>query len=70
MKFIMSNIGTILVIVAVLYFIVFFVSYAKAKKGEMDGFTYRPKNFIAFLLILGIGVYCLVTGQDINQFIN
>ena len=69
MDFIINNIAYILVAAAVLYFIFFVFGIINAKKtGETYHFKF--KTFIAFLLILGFAIYCLVTGQDIKQFIN
>lgn len=67
---IMENIGIVLVVVAVLYLVFFVVNLVRSHNVEGYSFSYRPRNLIAFLLILGIGIYCLVTGQNINQFIN
>lgn len=66
----LDNIGIILVVVAVIYFIVLIINIIRAKNGKNAGFTFRMKNFIPFLIILIIGIYCLVTGRNINEFIN
>ena len=69
MGFIASNIAYILIVVAILYFIFFVWGIINAKKtGET--FHFRLKNLIAFILILGFAIYCLVTGQDIKTFIH
>jgi hypothetical protein len=69
MSFVASNIAYILLVVAVLYFICFFVSMARARKTE-ERFSFRFKYFFAFLLMIGFAIYCLVTGQDIRTFIH
>lgn len=63
--YIIPNIAYILVFVSVCY-IGSFIFMIITKKS----FTYRIKNLIAFTIILGIGIYCLVTGNDITAFIN
>ena len=67
-RFVASNIAYILLVVAVLYFVWFFVSLIRARKTG-EGATFRFKYFFPFLLILGIAIYCLVTGQDLSTFI-
>ena len=63
--YIIPNIAYILVFVSVCY-IGTFIYMVAAKKS----FTYRIKNLIAFTIILGIGIYCLVTGNDITSIIH
>lgn len=63
--YIVPNIAYILVFVSICYLGLFIYNIA-AKKS----FTYKVKNLIAFTIILGIGIYCLVTGNDITAFIN
>lgn len=68
MGFISSNIAYILLVVGVLYFVWFFYSLYRAKKhGEEFGF--RIKYAFAFAVIIGFAIYCLVTGQDLKQFV-
>ena len=55
----------LLVFVSICY-IVTFIYMIVTKKS----FTYKLKNLVAFVIILGIGIYCLVTGNDITAFIH
>lgn len=68
MEFISGNIAYILLGVGVLYFVILIGSFVYAKKhgGEV---TIHLKYIIPFALIIGLGVYCLVTGQDISTFL-
>ncbi|MDR0841720.1 MAG: hypothetical protein LBN26_10135 [Christensenellaceae bacterium] len=69
MLFVQTNIAYILLGAAVLYFIWFISSIVKAHKtGER--FRFKFGTFFAFLLILGVAVYCFVTGTDLSTFIN
>ena len=63
--YIIPNIAYILIFVSICY-IGTFIYMIVTKKS----FTYRLKNLIAFTIILGIGIYCLVTGNDITAFIH
>ena len=63
--YIIPNIAYILVFVSVCYIGTFIYMVATKKS-----FTYRIKNLIAFTIILGIGIYCLVTGNDITSIIH
>lgn len=69
MNFIMENIAYILIAAAVLYIIFFIYGIYHAKKHG-EHFHFRLKSLIAFILIIGLAIYCLVTGQDITTFIN
>ena len=69
MDFIINNIAYILVGASILYFVFFVFGIINAKKTG-EAYRFKFKTFIAFLLILGFAVYCLVTGQDIKQFIH
>ena len=69
MGFIQANIAYILLGAAILYFVLFFYAIARARKTG-EAFRFRFKYFISFLLILGVAVYCLVTGTDLTTFIH
>ena len=69
MGFIAANIAYILLVVAVLYLAWFVVSIVRSRKAG-GGFTFRFRYLFAFLLMIGFAVYCLITGQDIRNFIN
>ena len=64
-KFIIPNIAYILVFVSICYIGTFI--YMIVTKIS---FTYKLKNLVAFIIILGIGIYCLITGNDITAFIH
>ena len=64
-KYIIPNIAYILVFISICYIGTFIYKIATKKT-----FTYKIKNLIAFVLILGIGIYCLVTGNDITTIIH
>ncbi|MDR2514083.1 MAG: hypothetical protein LBD02_02610 [Christensenellaceae bacterium] len=68
-NFLSSNIAYILVGAGVLYF-AFFIWQIVNSRRTGEGFSFKIKPFIGFLLILGFGVYCLLTGQDIASFIH
>lgn len=69
MAFVTGNMAYILLAAAILYFAIFIFSIVRARKTG-EGFQFRIKSFVAFLLIIGLAVYCLVTGQDLSSFIN
>ncbi len=69
LTFAMANIAYIFVVIAILYFVWFLISFIRARQGKGD-FQFRMKSFIVFLIVLGIAVYCLATGKDIQSFIN
>ena len=56
--------GWIMVIVSAIYLAIF--AYRIAKNHS---FNYRPKFLIAFIIIFILGIYCLITGKDISQFV-
>jgi len=66
--FISGNIAYILLVVGVIYVGYFIYSLINSRKtGEMPRF--RLKYLLAFILIIGFTVYCIITGQDISKFI-
>ena len=68
MGFITGNIAYILLVVGVIYIGFFIFSLINSRKtGEMPRF--RLKSLLAFVIIVGFAIYCLVTGQDISTFI-
>lgn len=69
MQFIAANIAYILLGVAILYFIIMIGGFIYSRKTG-GSFSFRLKYMIPFLIIIGLGIYCLVTGQDISTFIN
>ena len=62
---VVPNIAYILTIVGILYLVYFIYSLATGKSGN-----FKLKNIIAFTAILAIGIYCLITGTDIKDFIH
>ncbi len=58
------NMGWIMVIVSVIYLSIFV--YRTVKNHS---FRYRPKFLIAFIIIFILGVYCLITGEDITKYV-
>ena len=66
--FLSGNIAYILLVVGIIYVGFFIFSLINSRKtGEMPRF--RLKYLLAFILIIGFAVYCIVTGQDISTFI-
>ena len=68
MSFVSANIAYILLVVAVLYFIWFFCSIISSRRTGA-GFSFRFKSFFAFLIIIIVAIYCLVTGTNLSDFI-
>ena len=62
---VVPNIAYILIVAGVLYLGTFIHSLVTGKSGN-----FKLKNIIAFTAILAIGIYCLVTGTDIKDFIH
>ena len=66
--FISGNIAYILLVVGVIYVGYFIYSLINSRKtGEMPRF--RLKYLLAFTLIIGFAIYCIITGQDLSTFI-
>ncbi len=59
-----KTMGWIMVSVSVLYLSIFGYRVAKG-----HSFNYRPKFLIAFIIIFILGVYCLITGEDISKYV-
>ena len=68
MNFISRNIAYIMLVAAVFYFIALVWGIRRAKRNG-EGFRIKLKNVVGFALVIGIAIYCLVTGQDLSQFI-
>ena len=68
MLFIQTNIAYILIVVAVIYLLFFVLGIINSRKADKTH-RFKVKYLIAFILILGFAIYCLVTGQDIRTFI-
>ena len=68
MGFIINNIAYILLAVSVLYFAFLIYSMVRAKKSG-EPVQVRFKYFLPFAIILGLSIYCLVTGTDLKTFI-
>ena len=64
-EWVIPNIAYILIVAGVLYLGTFIYSRATGKSGN-----FKLKNIIAFTAILAIGIYCLITGTDIKDFIH
>jgi hypothetical protein len=68
-SFLQSNIAYLLIGASILYF-VFFIGQIVHSRRTGEGFSIKIKTLLGFLIVLGIGVYCLVTGQNITDFIH
>lgn len=69
MDFILDNIAYILLGIGVLYFIALIVQFARARQdGEVSYF--RLRYALPFAIIIGLAIYCLVTGQNLRSFIH
>ena len=64
-NWVVPNIGYILVFAGIFYIGIFCYSLFTGKGG-----SFKLKHLIAFTIILGIGIYCLVTGKNITDFIH
>ena len=68
MGFITGNIAYILLVVGIIYVGFFIFSLFNSRKtGEMPRF--KVKYLLAFILIIGFAIYCIITGQDLSTFI-
>jgi len=68
MGFISGNIAYILLVVGIIYVGFFIFSLINSRKsGTMPRF--KVKYLLAFILIIGFAVYCIITGQDLSTFI-
>ena len=60
--------GYIFLVASVLYLVFFVIRRMNAQKKQKE-FRYRPAYFLIALIALGIGIYCLITGNDLSNFI-
>lgn len=69
MGFVSEHIAYVLLGAGVLYFAILVVSIVHSRKhgGEV---VIHFKYFVPFVIIIGLAVYCLATGQDLRQFIS
>jgi len=68
MGFVAGNIAYILLVVGIIYIGFFIFSLINSRKtGNMPRF--KVKYLLAFILIIGFAIYCLITGQDLSTFI-
>ena len=68
LQFISANTAYIMLVVAIFYFVCLFFSIARHRKTG-EGYTIHFKYVIGFALVIGVAIYCLVTGTNLNEFI-